>query len=61
MKDSYPIPLIEDCLDTFTGTKFFLILVMSNEYYQIMLDEDVIPMTVYITHYGVFFSMHSMD
>ena len=54
MKDSYPLPLIEDCLDTLAGTSFFSTLDIANGYYQVELDTELWPKTAFITHYGLF-------
>ena len=54
VKDQYPLPLIEDCLDTLSGTMFFSTLDMASGYYQIPLDEDSIKKTAFITKYGLY-------
>lgn len=54
VKDCYPLPIIEDCLDTLQGTKYFATLDMASGYYQIMIDKADRPKTVFITRYGLF-------
>ena len=54
MKDSYPLPLIEDCLDTLVDTVFFSTLDMANGYYQVELDKESQAKTACITRYGLF-------
>ena len=54
VKDSYPLPLIEDCLDTLAGTVWLSIVDMANGYYQIMLSEDSKEKTAFITRWGLF-------
>ncbi len=54
VKDSYPLPLIEECLDTLAGTIFFSLLDMANGYYQIEVDQASRAKTAFITKYGLF-------
>ena len=49
VKDQYPLPLIEDCLDTLSGTQYFSTLDMASGYYQIQLDDEAIKKTAFIT------------
>ena len=53
-KDCYPLPIIEDCLDTLQGTTCFSTLDMASGYYQIELDEEFRQKTAFITPYGLF-------
>lgn len=39
VKDCYPLPILEDCMDTLQGTKYFSTLDMASGYYQIMIDK----------------------
>ena len=39
-KDSYSLPLIEDCLDSLYGKKLFCILDLCSGYYQIPLEKE---------------------
>jgi hypothetical protein len=57
-KDYYPLPIIEDCLDTLQGTTCFSTLDMTSGYYQIELDEESRQKTAFITHYGLFEHTH---
>lgn len=54
VKDCYPLPIIEDCLDTLQGTKYFATLDMASSYYQIMIDKSDRHKTAFITRYGLF-------
>ena len=54
IKDSYPLPLIEDCLDTLAGTVWLSIVDMANGYYQIMLSEESKAKTAFLTRWGLF-------
>jgi hypothetical protein len=40
VKDSFPLPVIEDCLDTLYGTKYFSTLDMASGYYQVQISEE---------------------
>jgi len=53
-KDCYPLPIIEDCLDTLQGTTCFSTLDMASGYYQIEFDEESRQKTAFITRYGLF-------
>ena len=54
VKDSFPLPLIDDCLDTLAGTIWLSIVDMANGYYQILLSKDARAKTAFITHWGLF-------
>ena len=54
VKDQYPLPLIEDCLDTLSGTEYFSTLDLASGYYQIELEEESMKKTAFITKYGLF-------
>ena len=53
-KDVFPLPLIEECIDTLSGTEFFSTLDMASGYWQIKLDEADRHKTAFITKYGLF-------
>ena len=54
VKDSFPLPLIDDCLDTLAGTVWLSIVDMANGYYQILLSKEAKAKTAFITHWGLF-------
>ena len=54
VKDQYPLPLIEDCLDTLSGTLYFSTLDLASGYYQIELEKESMKKTAFITKYGLF-------
>ena len=54
VKDVFPLPLIEECLDTLSGTKFFSTLDMASGYWQIEIDEADRHKTAFITKYGLY-------
>lgn len=53
-KDSYPLPLIESCIDALAGVKFISTLDLQSGYWQIELDPDDREKTAFITKYGLF-------
>lgn len=53
-KDSHPLPLIKESLDTLAGVVFLSTVDMDNSYYQLELDEESKPKTAFITRYGLF-------
>ena len=53
-KDVYPLPLIEDCLDTLSGNERFSKLDPNNAYYQMPVKSEHRPKTAFITKYGLF-------
>ena len=53
-KDSFPLPLIEECLDALADTAFFSTLDMASGYWQIAIDPDDRYKTAFITKYGLF-------
>ena len=54
IKDQYPLPLIDDCLDTLAGTVYFSTLDLASGYYQIELEESSMKKTAFVTKYGLF-------
>ena len=53
-KDVYPLPLVEDCLDTLTGSQWFSKLDANCAYWQIGIREEDRKKTAFITKYGLF-------
>ena len=53
-KDVFPLPLIEECIDTLSGTRYFSTLDMASGYWQINLAEEDRHKTAFITKYGLF-------
>ena len=54
VKDNYPIPLIEETLDTLKGAKYFTSLDLASGYWQIALHETAKQKTAFITHKGLY-------
>ncbi len=54
IKDRFPLPNINDCLDTLQGNTLFSTLDLAMGYYQIMIHPDSQNKTAFITKYGQF-------
>ena len=53
-KDAYPLPRIEECLDTLHGMVLFCSMDMAKGYWQVPMDSDSIEKTAFTTHVGLF-------
>ncbi|GFR82442.1 Pol polyprotein [Elysia marginata] len=53
-KDVYPLPLVDECVDTLAGNIWFSKLDANSTYWQIKLKEEDKPKTAFITKYGLF-------
>ena len=54
VKDKYPIPLIEETLDTLKGAKSFTSLDLASGYWQIALNKQTKEKTPFISQKGLF-------
>ena len=52
-KDSYPLPRIEDSLETLAGMQWFSALDLCSGYWQVKLDEDAREKTAFTTGAGL--------
>ena len=57
-KDAYPSPLIEECLDTLSGTEFMSILDMQFGYWQIEIYSEDHHKTAFLTRLGLYEFTH---
>ena len=53
-RDSYPLPLIEECLDALADNHFFSTLDMASGYWQVLIDPRDRHKTAFITKYGLY-------
>ena len=54
VKNSYPLPRIDDILDQLSTAKYYTKIDLRSGYHQIRLDEESIPLTAFRTRYGHF-------
>ena len=54
VKDSYPLPRIDVCMDALGGAKYFSTLDMRSGYWQVELDEESAGKTAFVTRSGVY-------
>jgi hypothetical protein len=54
VKDVFPLPLIEQCLDTLSGHSWYSSLDMASGYWQLEIEEEDKPKTAFITKFGLF-------
>ena len=54
VKDVFPLPIIEECLDTLSGNVWFSKLDANSAYWQIPLAEEDMKKTAFTTKYGLF-------
>ena len=53
-KDSYPLPRIDDVLDSLNGAQYFTTLDLMSGFWQIEMEETSKEKTAFITHRGLF-------
>ncbi len=54
IKDSYPIPRVDDCLETLGGSHYFSTLDCASGYWQVAMDKQDAAKTAFVTHQGLF-------
>ena len=54
VKDAFPLPRINDCLDAIAGAKFLSTFDMTSGFHQIPIKESDIPKTAFCTKYGLY-------
>lgn len=54
VKDCFPLPRIEQCLDTLSGNKYFSTLDLASGYWQIEIAPEDQKKTAFITKFGLF-------
>lgn len=54
VRDNYPLPLIEDCLDHLSEKKFFSLLDIKSGFHQVNMNTDSVMYTAFVTPHGQF-------
>lgn len=54
LKDNFPLPAIEDCLDYLGNKKYFSTLDLENSFHQVPMHEESIHYTAFVTPLGQF-------
>ena len=54
VKDCYPLPLLQDCIDALEGCRYSTFLYMASGYYQLEVAEEDRDNTAFVTKYGLF-------
>ena len=54
VKDSYPLPRIDESIDALDGAKYFCTLDLASGYWQVPLDEDAKPKSAFVVPGGLY-------
>jgi hypothetical protein len=54
IKNRYPLPRIDDLLESIFGMKYFTFLDLTSGYYQIRITEEDVPKTAFRTPFGLY-------
>ena len=54
VKDNFPLPLVDDCLETLSGNMWFSKLDANSAYWQVKIKEEDRKKTAFTTKYGLF-------
>lgn len=52
--DAFPLPRVQDCLNTVRGSLFFSTFDITSGYHQVPVRKEDIPKTAFITKYGLY-------
>lgn len=52
VRDNFPLPLIEDCLEYFSGKKYFTTLDLKSDFHQVPMHPESVPLTSFVTPMG---------
>ena len=54
IKDSYPLPRIDELIDTIGAAKWFTTMDLASGYWQVRVKEKDRPKTAFVTRYGLY-------
>ena len=54
IKDAFPLPRINDCLDAVAGAELFSSLDLTSSFHQVPIKKEDIPKTAFCTKYGLY-------
>ena len=54
VKDTFPLPIIEICLDTLAGNVWFSNLAANSAYWQVLVNPEEMKKTAFLTKYGLY-------
>lgn len=52
VRDNYPLPLIEDCIDYLQNKRFFSVLDLKSGFHQVQMDPESVKFTAFVTPFG---------
>lgn len=52
IRDNYPLPLIEDCIEYLEGKKYFTVLDLKSGFHQVKVADDSVKYTAFVTPNG---------
>lgn len=54
IRDAYPLPIIEDCIDKLAKAKIYCVLDLKNGFFHLKVSEECIKYTSFVSHHGQF-------
>ena len=54
LKDAYPLPRVDETLDSLSGSQWFCTLDLASDYWQVELDEDALKKSAFIVRGGLY-------
>ena len=54
VKDAFPLPRMDECIDALSGAKYFSTLDLASGYHQVMMNEDDRHKTAFTTPFGLY-------